>query len=136
MSAGRVHCQGLHVCVCVSVHVCPGAVFMNVHLRRGCFRCHGKFLRSFHSVSPTAGCLWGGRVQEAPCFIASQAAPPPPLTMPGQNKEPLCLCALRSIIYFSQVAYVSSACTDTYHKKKRLYVLKNGLFSDIHQSYR
>lgn len=29
---------------------------------------------SLFSAAPAAGCLWGGRTPEAPCFIAPQVA--------------------------------------------------------------
>lgn len=108
MSDGRVHCQGLHVCVCV----CPGAVFMNVYLRRGCFRCHGKFLRSSHTVGPGSGVVFGVvALQEAPPVsqpLGSHPTPPillasaTPPTHTRRNKEPLCLCASKSMIHFGR----------------------------------
>ena len=75
VSFGRVHCQGLDVCV----HVCvlPGSVFMNVHLRRGCFRCHGKFLCSSHSVSPGSGLSLGWSYSRGPLFHSSSGRPLP-----------------------------------------------------------
>lgn len=68
------------VCVCLYTHMHPGSVFMKVHLRRGCFRCHGKFLYSSHSVSTSNGLSLGWSHSRGPLFHSYSGRPLPCLS--------------------------------------------------------
>lgn len=93
---------------CMCVRLRPFPVFTNVHLRRGCFRCHGKFLRGSHSVSAGSGPSLGWSCSGGPSV--SWLLGSPPCHAPAQNKEPLCLCAPEtSAVHFSRGACVSAA---------------------------
>lgn len=81
VSFGRVHCQGLDIFFSLRVCMCeresPGSVFMNVHLSRGCFRCHGKFLCSSHSVGAGSELSLGWSHSRGPLFHSSSGRPLP-----------------------------------------------------------
>lgn len=93
--------------VCFCVCACC-SVFMNIHLMRSCFRCHGKFLCSSHSAGSEV--IFG--------VVALKTRPVPwlfrsPPAIPVWNKDLLCFCATdMGMIYFGQEAWVSPTITD------------------------
>lgn len=50
---------------------CPASVFTIVHLRRGCFRCHGKFLCSLSQRRPDSELSLGWSRSRGPLFHSS-----------------------------------------------------------------